>query len=43
MVLLAATNCPWDLDPALRRRLEKRVYLPLPDPDTRMAIIKGCM
>lgn len=39
-MVLAATNFPWDIDEALRRRLEKRIYIPLPTDDGREALLK---
>ena len=35
---MAATNRPWDLDEALRRRFEKRIYIPLPNEKGRKQI-----
>jgi len=43
ILVLAATNTPWDLDIAFRRRFEKRVYIPLPDVVARAQMLRLCL
>lgn len=40
VTVLAATNRPWDLDEAIKRRFEKRVYIPLPNEIGREELFK---
>ncbi|CAN9507576.1 unnamed protein product [Ophioblennius macclurei] len=40
VMVLAATNFPWDIDEALRRRLEKRIYIPLPSTKGRVELLR---
>lgn len=43
VMVLAATNHPWDIDEAFRRRFEKRIYVRLPDEPTRVALLRLCL
>jgi len=40
VLVLAATNMPWSLDPAIRRRFDKRIYIPLPEEGARYTMFK---
>ena len=41
MFIMAASNLPWDLDPAFLRRMEKRIAIPLPNHACRREMIRS--
>jgi katanin p60 ATPase-containing subunit A-like 1 len=43
VTVLGATNLPWNLDEALRRRFEKRIYIPLPEKEQRQQLFQICL
>jgi transitional endoplasmic reticulum ATPase len=40
LMVIAATNVPWELDEAAYRRLPAMIYVPLPDRDARLWLLK---
>ncbi len=40
VVTIGATNIPWDIDSAFRRRFQRRIYVPLPDLEARAEIFR---
>ncbi|MES1905778.1 MAG: Fidgetin-like protein 1, partial [Paramarteilia canceri] len=40
ILLIGATNRPQELDEAARRRFTKRIYVPLPEEEARLAMLK---
>eukprot|EP01065_Artemidia_motanka_P035842 TRINITY_DN43728_c0_g1_i1.p1 TRINITY_DN43728_c0_g1~~TRINITY_DN43728_c0_g1_i1.p1 ORF type:complete len:471 (+),score=142.06 TRINITY_DN43728_c0_g1_i1:50-1414(+) len=43
LLVMAATNRPWSLDPAVRRRFERRIEIPLPDSQCRAEVLQAEM
>ena len=41
VLVVGATNVPWELDQAMRRRFQKRIYISLPDAAARTGILKN--
>jgi len=41
VIVIAATNLPWDIDAALKRRFSRRIYIPLPDRTGRLGIFRS--
>ena len=43
LLVIGATNRPQEIDEAARRRLVKRLYIPLPDTEARRQIVSNLM
>ncbi len=43
VLFLASTNLPWTLDPAILRRFQTMIHVPLPNASERLEILKKCL
>jgi SpoVK/Ycf46/Vps4 family AAA+-type ATPase len=43
MLVLACTNCPWDVDSAVLRRFPRRLFVPLPDEAARRGLLSSLL
>ena len=43
VIVLGETNLPWNIDCAIRKRFEKRIYIPLPDAPARKVLLQNNM
>lgn len=43
VLVIACTNCPWDVDSAILRRFSRRIFVPLPDKDARKALVQNLL
>ena len=43
VMVLGATNQPWELDDAFKRRFEKRIHIPLPGAPERVLLFRLCL
>merc|ERR1712032_1194391 len=39
VLVLGCSNCPWDIDDAVMRRMNRRIYVPLPDKEARKLLL----